>query len=142
MPRSRDYITNLAATGRYHFTVDEMAKALGISRNAAALALNRLSKQRPAGKWETGNASSVFLETYLHVVNFLGREAAHRKPVDWQMYAPRSASGWKRPSDVNRVTRAFAAFSAVILAAPNFSALRGLGSRGDPQNRLGSVRLR
>src|ERR1700675_2517149 len=45
MPKGRDYIANLAAAGRYHFTIDEMGKALGISRNAAALALNRLSKQ-------------------------------------------------------------------------------------------------
>lgn len=30
MPRSRDYITNLAATGRYHFTVEEMGKALAV----------------------------------------------------------------------------------------------------------------
>ena len=45
MPKARDYIANLAAAGRYHLTVEEMGKALGISRNAAALALNRLSKQ-------------------------------------------------------------------------------------------------
>ena len=43
--QGQDYIANLAAAGRYHFTVEEMGKALGISRNAAALALNRLSKQ-------------------------------------------------------------------------------------------------
>lgn len=45
MPKGRDYIANLAAAGRYHFTLAEMGQALGISRNAAALALNRLSKQ-------------------------------------------------------------------------------------------------
>jgi len=45
VPKARDYIANLAAAGRYHLTVEEMGKALGISRNAAALALNRLSRQ-------------------------------------------------------------------------------------------------
>ena len=45
VPKARDYIANLAAAGRYHFTLEEMGKVLGISRNAAALALNRLSKQ-------------------------------------------------------------------------------------------------
>jgi predicted transcriptional regulator of viral defense system len=46
VPKARNYIANLAAAGLYHFTVDDMCKALGISRNAAALALNRLSKHR------------------------------------------------------------------------------------------------
>jgi predicted transcriptional regulator of viral defense system len=46
VPKARDYLANLAAAGRYHFTADEISKELGTSRNAAALALNRLSKQR------------------------------------------------------------------------------------------------
>ncbi len=54
-----------------------------------------INPQKRAGKWETGNADSVFLESYLHIVNFLGRESERRKPVDWQMYGPRSTRGWK-----------------------------------------------
>lgn len=54
-----------------------------------------INPQKPAGKWDAGNADSVFLESYLHIVNFLGRESERRKPVDWQMYGPRSASGWR-----------------------------------------------
>lgn len=54
-----------------------------------------VNPQKPAGKWEAGQAESVFLEIYLHVVNFLSRESERRKPVDWQMYGPRRSKGWK-----------------------------------------------
>ena len=45
MPKARDYIADLAASGRYHFSAVEMSKALGISHNAARLSLHRLSKR-------------------------------------------------------------------------------------------------
>jgi hypothetical protein len=54
-----------------------------------------INPQKPSGKWEIGQGSSIFLESYLHMVNFLMRESARRKPVDWQMYGPRSNPGWK-----------------------------------------------
>jgi hypothetical protein len=53
-----------------------------------------INPQKPAGKWEVGQGSSLFLESYLPIVNFLMRESARRKPVDWQMYGPRSNPGW------------------------------------------------
>jgi hypothetical protein len=53
-----------------------------------------VNPQRRAGKWDAANASAVFLESYLHIVNFLGREVERRKPVDWQIYGPRTTSGW------------------------------------------------
>jgi hypothetical protein len=54
-----------------------------------------INPQKPAGKWLAGDADSVFLESYLHIMNFLGRESQRRDPVDWQMYGPRSSKGWK-----------------------------------------------
>jgi hypothetical protein len=54
-----------------------------------------INPQKVAAKWEAGNADSIFLECYLHIVNFIGRESERRKPVDWQIYGPRSAKGWK-----------------------------------------------
>ena len=42
---ARDYIASLAAAGRYHFTSADARKALGVSADAARLALNRLSHQ-------------------------------------------------------------------------------------------------
>jgi predicted transcriptional regulator of viral defense system len=44
--RARNYIAALAASGRYHFTSAEARDALGVSAEAAKLALNRLSRQK------------------------------------------------------------------------------------------------
>ncbi len=44
--RARDYIGNLAAAGRYHFASSDARKALGVSADAAKLALNRLARQK------------------------------------------------------------------------------------------------
>jgi len=43
---ARDYIAALAAAGRYHFASSEAREALGVSVDAAKLALNRLSRQK------------------------------------------------------------------------------------------------
>lgn len=45
-PNAKDYLTHLAAGGRYHFTSPEARQALGVSASAAKLALNRLAKQK------------------------------------------------------------------------------------------------
>ncbi|MGY4752606.1 type IV toxin-antitoxin system AbiEi family antitoxin [Pannonibacter sp. Q-1] len=42
---ARDYITRLASGGRYHFSSGDAREALGVSPDAAKLALNRLAKQ-------------------------------------------------------------------------------------------------
>ncbi len=42
---ARDYVGGLAANGRYHFTSGEAQSALGVSADAAKLALNRLEKK-------------------------------------------------------------------------------------------------
>ncbi len=42
---ARDYISGLAANGRYHFSSSEAHAALGVSADAAKLALNRLAKR-------------------------------------------------------------------------------------------------
>lgn len=42
---TRDYLSALAASGRHHFTSREAREALGVSADAAKLALNRLAKQ-------------------------------------------------------------------------------------------------
>lgn len=44
--RARDYIAALASTGRYHFASSEAREALGVSADAAKLALNRLARQK------------------------------------------------------------------------------------------------
>ena len=42
---ARDYLSGLAASGRYHFVSREARSALGVSADAAKLALNRLARQ-------------------------------------------------------------------------------------------------
>jgi predicted transcriptional regulator of viral defense system len=44
-PKARQYIENLASSGRYHFDSSEARKALGVSSPAANAALHRLAKQ-------------------------------------------------------------------------------------------------
>ncbi len=43
--KARDYIADLAASGRYHFAAEEMRKSLGVSRDAAKLSLYRMAKR-------------------------------------------------------------------------------------------------
>jgi predicted transcriptional regulator of viral defense system len=43
---AREYLGDLAAGGRYHFASCEVRSALGVSADAAKLALNRLAKQK------------------------------------------------------------------------------------------------
>ena len=45
-PHARDYVSGLAAGGRYHFSSREAQVALHVSPAAAKLALNRLAKQK------------------------------------------------------------------------------------------------
>jgi hypothetical protein len=42
---ARQYIEQLAATGRYRFNSREAQRTLGVSADAAKLALNRLAKR-------------------------------------------------------------------------------------------------
>ncbi len=43
--RARDYINDLAASGRYHFSSSDARQALGVSAEATRLALNRLARK-------------------------------------------------------------------------------------------------
>jgi hypothetical protein len=77
----------------------DAAKSAGVSEDCVdrVFILDRgvINPQRQAGRWEEGDADSVFLESYLHIVNFLGRESARRRPVDWQLYGPQRFKDWK-----------------------------------------------
>ncbi len=45
-PSARDYVQSLAASGRHHFSSRQAQEALGVSADAAKLALNRLIRQQ------------------------------------------------------------------------------------------------
>jgi hypothetical protein len=79
--------------------INSAARAAGVCLDCVdrLIILDRgiINPAASAGKWDAGSDASIFLENYLHLVNFLGRESRRRPPVDWQVYGPRSAKGWK-----------------------------------------------
>lgn len=97
------YSSNLGNNAEWpskeYLRLEAAAKSAGVLRDCVdrIVVLDRgmINPQKKAAKWESGNADSVFLETYLHIVNFLGREALRRRPVDWQLYGARGVKGWK-----------------------------------------------
>jgi hypothetical protein len=48
------------------------------------------------GTWESSSPETSFLDSYLHLINFVTRESKRRPPIDWQMYGPRNQKGWKK----------------------------------------------
>jgi hypothetical protein len=96
------YTSNLANdakwAGKEYLRLEAAAKSAGVARDYVdrLVILDRgiINPEQKVGKWDAGKADSVFLENYLHIVNFVGRESKRRDPVDWQMYGPRTARGW------------------------------------------------
>lgn len=110
---ARDYIANLASTGRYHFTSIEARNALGVSGDAAKLALNRLSRQKqiaspargfyvivppeyqslgclPADQFVPALMEKLGLPYYaglLSAAQYYG--AAHHRPQEFQVMMPK-----------------------------------------------------
>ncbi len=60
--------------------------------------LNRgmINPARSVGKIQERDGDLIFLEFFLHVVNFLRREAGRRPSLDWQVYSERSFKGWAK----------------------------------------------
>ena len=111
---AREYIARLASTGRHHFTSIEARNALGVSGDAAKLALNRLSRQKliaspargfyvivppeyqsigclPADQFIPALMERLDLPYYaglLSAAQFHG--AAHHRPQEFQVMVPKS----------------------------------------------------
>lgn len=45
---------------------------------------------------ESSDPETSFLDSYLHLVNFVSRESGRRPPVDWQMYGAKTSRSWKK----------------------------------------------
>jgi hypothetical protein len=62
------------------------------------LILNRglINPLRRTARSKSGSGGDVLLEWFLHLTNFLRREAPRRKGVDWQQYAAKYHPGWQR----------------------------------------------
>lgn len=66
-----------------------------------------LNPAAATGKAEAADDESIFLESYLHSVNFLMRESKRRQPLDLQIYGPRRPHGWRKlgQEDIGRQPR-------------------------------------
>jgi hypothetical protein len=97
------YKSNLANNsdwGKKEFQrLSSASKSAGVSIDCVdrLIVLDRglIRPQIQMGRWQKDGAESVFLESYLHIINFLGRESERRRPVDWRIYGPRRVPGWK-----------------------------------------------
>lgn len=58
--------------------------------------LNRgmIRPAKNAGKTNDEDELNMFLEFYLHLVNFLRREMPKRPAMDWQAYSSKTSKGW------------------------------------------------
>ena len=124
---AREYVTSLAAGGRYHFVSSEVQSSLGVSGNATKLALNRLARQKliaspargfyvivppeyrslgslPADQFIPALMERLDLSYYaglLSAAQYHG--AAHHRPQEFQVYLTSS----RRPIKCGAVRVAF-----------------------------------
>lgn len=114
-PRNaREYISGLAASGRYHFTSGEARAAIGVSAAAAKLALNRLAKQKlvaspargfyvilppeyrslgclPADQFIPALMKHLALSYYVGLLSAAQYHgAAHKRPQEFQVFLARN----------------------------------------------------
>jgi len=97
------YKTNLGAEDWLN---KEFARAQSAASAAGAgldvvdrvIVLNRgmINPSNATGKAVAQDDVNIFLEFYLHLVNFINRERGRRPPVDWQVYSARSFPGWTK----------------------------------------------
>jgi predicted transcriptional regulator of viral defense system len=128
-PNAREFVTGLAARGRYHFTSKEAQAALSVSKDAAKLALIRLAKQKlvaspargfyviippeytalgclPAEQFIPALMERLNLSYYaglLSAAQYHG--AAHQRPQEFQVFVERN----RRPIHCGAVRVAFMA---------------------------------
>jgi len=145
-PRASEFVTNLAATGRYDFVSREARSALGVSADAAKLALNRLAKQKliaspargfyvivppeyrsvgclPADQFIPALMARLDLSYYaglLSAAQYYG--AAHHRPQEFQVFLAKN----RRPIQCGQVRVAFIARKRVAdVPVQRFNTPRG-----------------
>lgn len=97
------YSTNLSADNwlaKEFKRVESAANAAGSSADLVdrVVVLDRgmINPFSATGKAVDKDRESIFLDLYLHIVNFINRERDRRPPVDWQVYSVRQSPGWVR----------------------------------------------
>lgn len=79
-------------------------KELSVEKNVSLDVIDRLvvlnrgmiGPESGVGKTQQDDESTIFLEFFFHLANFLRREARRRPPIDWQVYTERNAKGWQK----------------------------------------------
>ena len=111
---ARDYVSSLAAAGRYHFVSREAQAALGVSTAATKLALNRLAKRRllaspgrgfyvivppeyravgclPADQFVPALMKRLDLRYYVGLLSAAQYHgSAHQRPQEFQVFLPKN----------------------------------------------------
>jgi predicted transcriptional regulator of viral defense system len=143
---AREYISNLAASGRYDFASREVQSALGVSAAAAKLALNRLAKQKliaspargsyvvvppeyrslgclPADQFIPALMKRLNLPYYVGLLSAAQYHgAAHQRPQEFQVFLAKN----RRPIRCGVVRVAFMARKRLTdVAVQSFNTLRG-----------------
>ncbi len=97
------YTTNLSATDwmkKEHQRVQAAATAANAGLDVVDLVvvLDRglINPGKAVGKAIAEETMGIFMEFYLHVINFLGREYQRRPVIDWQAYAAGAQREWVR----------------------------------------------
>lgn len=95
--------TNLASTDwlkkefeRIKLAANENKVSLDHVERITVLSKGMINPCTHEGKACTNEEENIFLEFYIHLMNFLTREAKRRNPVDWQVYSSRNTPGWKK----------------------------------------------
>ena len=143
---AREYVTSLAAGGRYHFVSSEVQSSLGVSADAAKLALNRLAKQKliaspargfyiiippeyrslgslPADQFIPALMERLDLSYYVGLLSAAQYHgAAHHRPQEFQVYLASS----RRPIKCGAVRVAFMVRKRLMqVAIQSFNTPRG-----------------
>ena len=146
-PQARDYITQLAAAGRYSFASSDAREALGVSANAAKLAINRLVRQKMVASPARGfyvvippeyrsigclpadqfipelmrRQGQSYYAGLLSAAQYHG--AAHHRPQEFQVMLAKP----RRPTHCGRVRVAFIVRNRLKeVAVQNFNTPRGM----------------
>ena len=151
---AREYVTSLAARGRYHFSSRDVQSKLGVSAHAAKLALNRLAKQKlvaspargfyvivppeysalgclPADQFIPALMKRVDLPYYVGLLSAAQYHgAAHHRPQEFQVFVEKS----RRPIKCGAVRVVFIVRKNLKqVAVESFNTPRGTISASTPE---------